>query len=297
VDRPNPGNPHYLAHEYLHQDWKAFYFLEIEKVMAEQGFLFAGRCDTDAAFPEMTLAPEVLATLPEGADVGWRETLLDYMVPVTLRTDIFHAQAPRLSPADREAHLEEMRFAAVRVSDTWPGPLTSKSGRQVLPEPVVADLRALFERGPATGRAMKDVLAGHGSSAQLDVVIALMVAGKYVAPAQAQEVDPEPARRFNRMVVSERPFASRFAYFASPVLGNGMQAWHATALALETQHIDGLEARVAAAEALLAERGEVLLHGGVRLTDPVAQRAELAKWFVEFGTRSWVGAETLKIAI
>ncbi len=107
-----------------------------------------------------------------------------------------------------------------------------------------------------------------------------------LCPARPNPADPEPSRRFNDAVSAEEPLWGRYRFFASPVLGNGVEMTHQAALArLATRaHGDLPPWRLAdEMEALLRTRGLHDRH--VLYEDEVALRAEFARFSQRFGPR------------
>jgi hypothetical protein len=51
--------------------------------------------------------------------------------------------------------------------------------------------------------------------------------------ARATDPDPAPAQRFNKIVVDENPFGSRYSFIASPTFGSGLSCPHMLALAMK----------------------------------------------------------------
>lgn len=294
IDETKARRPAYLAHEYMNRESRAFYFYEIDQTLSAQGFRFAGSCDLERAFPAIAYPPELLADLPGSEDPAWRETVADYVSNTWFRSDLFCLDAARLSDAERTERLDAMPLVAQAPSEAWPDAIASSLGQIVLPTPVMSAAKAAFASGATDGRSLREAL---GPEVDATPVIAFLAWLNVVRPGLPVAVDREPARRFNRMVAGERPFGHRFADMASPTTGSGVSVFHVTALALETRQAGRLEERIAAAEALLAERGEALLADGRRLADPMAQRQELAKWFVAYDMRYARMIEALGVEI
>ena len=111
-------NPNYLAHEYLHDDTRPIYHLDIVKDFAAAKLQYVASADLCYAYPSLYLNDEKLALISAISNDPLRETLKDFFLNSYFRRDVFVRGARRMSAARQRQLLGEMTLALLVPSHT-----------------------------------------------------------------------------------------------------------------------------------------------------------------------------------
>lgn len=278
-------NVHYLAHEYMHAEWKALPFATVARAMARAGLSYAGSADLQTADDAFGLQGSHAAFIEPDMDPIWRETLIDFLGGTSFRTDVFVRDGRVLPAAEVEKRLLGMGIVASRhplecvlVPDNCPQ----------IDKQAVERLRTALEIADLRVSDLVDALGPDVPRAQSLRFIRKLLRVRTLYLRQAQPVDPAPSQRFNRAVLEDEPFGGRYRYVASPVAGTGISVSHQVLLALHVHQLQGAlapHALVDAVQGILTAKGIHLRDDGNVYEDPVALRAELAHASERFGPR------------
>lgn len=216
----------YIVHEYLGQEWSPSYFSDLAKELSTVKLSFAGSASFIEHVGTVTLSDEQRAVLDKVSDIAERENLRDFMAGQFFRRDIFVRGPLKLSAGRRGELLSGFRFALLINPKDFISNLTWNNRTIELPLETYGPVLKRMQLGPVR---LEDLLAdpacvGIGALGLLHILVVLMGSG------QATLCLPEPgyalrharATAFNRALY-ERTNVNSTVYFASPLLGGGVQ--------------------------------------------------------------------------
>ncbi|WP_284313378.1 methyltransferase regulatory domain-containing protein [Labrys miyagiensis] len=216
----------YLAHEYLSEHWRLFQFSDVAARLGEaDGLGYIASATLTENFNQFAVPANLQPLIAQTGDPILRETLRDVAANKNFRRDIFGRGGKILSKAERRELLGRMRFAPVvprrRQVFKFRGPLNELIGRDDFYSPI-ADL--LTERFATFDELLALPIFGEHAVDRLVECLALLIHSGQVVPLIIQPtMDPEPARRFNRMIVDRARGGRLYGYLASPIAGTGIR--------------------------------------------------------------------------
>jgi SAM-dependent methyltransferase len=224
LDAMLKDDPTYLAHEYLDEHWDLFWFSDVEARLREAKLSYVA----SAILPDnldLYAVPQDLRPLIRQIDApALRETARDLAGNKWFRRDLFARGTAVLNPAERRNLLSGLAFALTvprrRVRLKFTCPLGELTGKDELYLPIVDRLaqgHAGFDDLLALPAFGQDKLA-----ALLDCLTLLVHSGQVLPLIGPSDVDPEPAQRFNRMVVESLRSGRIYHHLASPVVRTGL---------------------------------------------------------------------------
>ncbi len=124
VDRLVQADPHYVAHEFLNEDWTAFHAAEVLAMFDGIGLGHAGRLPYHHNYWTLCAKPRFAGHF-EGADLATVETLKDHHANVMFRWDLF-SRRPRetWTPRERAAAVDELFFRIASPEASLPHTVT-----------------------------------------------------------------------------------------------------------------------------------------------------------------------------
>ena len=124
VDRLVQADPHYVAHEYLNEDWTVFSAAEVIAMFAEIGLGHAGRLPYHHNHWELCAKPQFAAQF-QAADIATLETLKDHHANVMFRWDLF-SRRPRevWTPRQRAEAAADLFFRTASSQASLPHTVT-----------------------------------------------------------------------------------------------------------------------------------------------------------------------------
>ena len=236
----NTRNPNYLTHEYLHDDVKPLYHLDVVNHFSAAKLQYVGSADLCYAYPSMYLNDEKLALLNAVSNDPLRETLKDFFLNSYFRKDVFVRGARRLSAARQRNLLGDLSLAllvpsqSVRTTDIKAGVT-----EVCINEPVYRPAFSALDHAPMTlgTLAALPTLQKQSLADITKVAVILVVSDQavlYSATSLANEaatvadtavdtaVDTAPARRVNAQLAREARHTDTCDIFACPAAGNGI---------------------------------------------------------------------------
>jgi predicted O-methyltransferase YrrM len=225
IERMLQQNRAYLAHEFLHEHWEIFPFADIAARLGAAKLSYVASATLPENLDHYAVPQSLLALVAESGDPIMRETVRDYASNKRFRRDIFARGAAAMMSGEYRRMLSKLRFALIVPRDkvilTFDGPLMRLTGRQDLYDPIIDilahkiaefdELAAVFP-SPAENRI-----------AMLLDCLSLLVHSHQVLPVIGPSNDPEPAKRFNRMIVEHAREGRLYFSLASPVARTGIQ--------------------------------------------------------------------------
>jgi hypothetical protein len=215
----------YLAHEYLDEHWDLFWFSEVAARLGEAKLSYVASATLPENLDIYAVPRDLRPLVRQIADPSLRETVRDLAGNKGFRRDLFARGAAVVTPAEHRTLLSSLAFALVvprrRVKLKFACPLGELTGKDELYLPIVERL--------AQGNAgFDDLLAlpafGEGKlAALLDCLTLLVHSGQVLPLIGPANVDSEPARRFNRMIVDSFRGGRAYRHLAAPAGRTGLQ--------------------------------------------------------------------------
>jgi hypothetical protein len=226
LDRMLQQDRAYLAHEFLHEHWDLFPFADLAARLGGAKLNYVASATLPENFDHYAVPQAVAPLMAESGDPIMRETLRDYASNKRFRRDVFTRGSPAaMTAAEHRRMLSSLRFALAVPRDkvvlAFDGPLMKMTGRADLYGPILDVL---------AGRIVEfdEVAAAFPSTAEnrlamlLDCLCLLVHSGQ-VLPIIGAAGDPEPAKRFNRMIVDHSREGRFYFCLASPVARTGIR--------------------------------------------------------------------------
>jgi SAM-dependent methyltransferase len=226
LDRMRQQDRAYLAHEFLHEHWDLFPFADLAARLAAAKLNYVASATLPENFDHYAV-PQALAPLvAESGDPIMRETLRDYASNKRFRRDVFaRGSTAPMTAAEHRRMLSGLRFALAVPRDkvvlAFDGPLMKMTGRANLYGPILDALVGRIAEFDELAAAFP--LTAENRLAMLLDCLCLLVHSGQVLPIIGAAGDPEPAKRFNRMVVEHSREGRFYFCLASPVARTGIR--------------------------------------------------------------------------
>lgn len=143
--RQEPGG---LAHEYFNQSWALTYFADMERTLQAARLNFGCSVHLSDVSGEVRDRLAGAGFLDAGIGMPLRETAADFVLNRRFRRDVFVRGSLRLSPAERLARLDEVKFALMRPLAEVSMFLNTPYGQMPLEEARVRPLLEMLDAAP-----------------------------------------------------------------------------------------------------------------------------------------------------
>jgi hypothetical protein len=293
-------SPTYLAHEFMNQEWRAFYFAEIFDHFTKVGLSYLNITDfayndpLTQGFPVST--PDHIKPLFK--DIVMRETFRNYSYMLPFRKDVFVKNPQVLELEVQIEKLKDVCVCAVKHKDEFVLESHSLMGWDYFNVEIFTKWRKRLEDGVVSIRALSEDAP---ELSFLDVIrIVLLQLSKNgegknatLIPARATPADPVASQRLNRLIIKDKPFNKRMPGLAAPTTGTCQVVSQHTLLAFmihtarETEGLPPLAPHelATALEEKFKERKEMLEFNGEVFKDTIALKGELARFSHRFYER------------
>ena len=217
-------NPNYLAHEYLHDDVKPLYHLDVVKDFAAAKLQYVGSADLCYAYPSMYLNDEKCALVDAVSNDPLRETLKDFFLNSYFRKDVFVRGARRLGVARQRELLGDLSLAllvpskSIRYTDIKAGVT-----EVCINQPVYAPALNALDHDSMTLEQLSTLPTLQKQSlADIIKVAVILVMSEQAVLYAASARGTAGARRINALLAREARHTDACDTFASAVAGNGI---------------------------------------------------------------------------
>lgn len=220
----------YLAHEYMNRNWKPFYFFRVAEDMASAGCSFATSTRPIAQL-DLALPQDMAAMIREELDPILRETLRDYAINQTFRTDLFVRDMRRLTPEEHFARLGRLcltltqPISAFNLDEEFS--INTPSGAVELKKELIYPLALALAEDDYAPKTLA-WLHQHPALAQMPFPILLEVVNILFCCHLLMEANPlvtpqtaAACARFNRLQCERAKIGSGSIHITSPILGSG----------------------------------------------------------------------------
>jgi SAM-dependent methyltransferase len=293
-------SPIYLAHEFMNQEWRAFYFSEIYDHFTAAGLTYLTIGNFVYNDPE-TLGFSIKTPQEKKNFFNnpvMRETFRNYIDMLPFRMDIFIRDPQYLEPEQQEDLLKKVYVSPIRAIDEFRFTHKASTGAEYKNNEAFSIWHEKLEAGVVSigdlCEATPDVpfsevlrfimmqLSSHGDEKSATLMV-----------ARSLPADPEPSRRLNHLMIQDSPFRKRLAGLAAPNIGNCYLASQEAIIAFivyTEREAKGLLPLIphelaAAMLAKFKERSEQLIMQGRPVEDPIEVEAQLAYFSHRFYER------------
>jgi len=268
----------YLVHEYLHEDWKCFYFSEVaEMFSAGAGLGFVGSLPVFTNFWDLCVRPEFHELFRTTSNRLVTESHKDFCANTAFRWDIYgNSPKPLPTVADRLKEVDDLHFRVARKGITLPYKANLGVVTSTVQGPLYQSLLGVL--GDASLK-LSEILAAEGLKGTpaeevmraLDAGVAMAMFDVTSGPVASSASPPAKVKvphAFNNALLASDSLGGRAVALASQSTGTGhaLSDFDAAILhELVSRGRDGLSARV---ETRLAGSGRSLLQEGQAVVDP-----------------------------
>lgn len=286
------ANRHYLAHEYLNEDWHLCTFSELAATLGASKLSFTCSADLRELLPQVLFTEEQRALLAEVADEVLRVQVQDYLLNQQFRRDYFIRGRRRLSRTARDAALRSERFVALRAIEDVEYKAKMPVGEITLPEATYRPIIEFFSSdAPKSIAALTEALP-HGKLKLSQVIeaVVLLCAMGVLSPTHRDDATIDVARPrcrgLNDHILQLARSSGDIQFLASPVTGGGIGVSRFHQLFLTARQSGRKSAKELATFVAhgLAEEGERILKDGKPVTtvdDAIAELGPQAARFID----------------
>lgn len=275
----------YIVHEYINDNWKAFYHNEIAYELDKAKLTFIGSADILNDIVRINLTAEQEEILLAIDNPSLKETVRDYMTNTQFRSDIYVKGAVRLSPEENESRWRKMRFALATPLEDIPMTVKGALGETELSEAVYEPILESLSKGPRSVDSLLEVeeIAKLGSE-PLSQALLVLVGAEHLYPCCSEEDDEartERTRSFNSCVLEQAAHYERLYCLASPKTGSGVKTDRISQLFILAGELEQSDPPLAVWH-LLNRHGQALKRDGIGLKGQEANVAELRRRYDRF---------------
>jgi SAM-dependent methyltransferase len=238
----------YLAHEYLVEHAELPRFSDVVDALAPAGLAYMASAALLDNFDEYAVPDTVRPLIPQIGDPMLREAVRDFAANRRFRRDLFARGNAELSAHLERRLLSELSFALAvprgRMVSKFLGPvgdITLKHEFHAAVADALAQKIATFDELLAL-----PMFGENGAGLLVDCLALLIHSGQVLALVGRDDVDLQPAQRFNRAIVDRARTGRFYGHLASPIARTGITVDEFGLLALAAL-FDGQAAEPAAA--------------------------------------------------
>ena len=271
----------YLAHEYLNDDWTAFYFAEVATMFRGAGLGFVGSLPVFTNFWDLCVRPEFQELFRTTTDRLVTEAHKDFCANTAFRWDVYgSASKPMPDVESRLKHVDDIHYVVARRGLTLPYQVNLGVVTSTVQGPLYQALLGLLsERSLRLSEILAaDAVRGTPAADVMRAVDAGVAMGMFDISANAvpaagrPPITPKLSHGFNEAVLSADSLGGRPLALASAVTGTGHSFGDFDAAILHelvARGRDGLADRV---DTRLAGSGRTLQKDGQPVNDPADRR-------------------------
>lgn len=225
--RQEPGQ---LAHEYFNQSWCLSYFADVERALQAARLNFACSVHLSDVAGEVRERLAGAGFLDPALGAPLRETATDFILNRRFRRDVFVRGALHLSPTQRLAALDEVKFALMRPAVAVSMFVSTPYGKMALDEARVRPLLELLQAAPQPLSLAQLRASNECADWPLDdlvLTLSRLVARRDACPVFADDaahMRHAQAHAMNTALAQRASHDNAIRYLASPVAGGGIEA-------------------------------------------------------------------------
>ena len=274
-------NPAHLAHEYLHNSAVPVYHIDVVRDLARARLDYIGTTDLCAILPKLYFNAEKQALLATIGNTTLRETVKDFFLNRKFRRDVFVRGAREMAPTRQLEWLRTLSLALLRPHRQIALSQLSAGIMEVsVDEAGFEPTLDLLADGPCTLVELlgPDALKNGSSPAIFEVALMLTMSAQ-TALCMPRRINPDAARRLNRVLAEEGRHNDIYRTMASPLTGSGvvMNPVDMLVFGILQQHPqESVSAVIAQVQDSLAQRGRRLRRNGLVIESDEENLAEIA---------------------
>ncbi len=225
IDQIKTKRISYLAHEYFNEDWSAFHFEEVAKLLSSAKLEYAASAHLLDHVDVINLLPEQSAFIAREQDRLRREGLRDFFINQQFRRDIFVKGTEKHTLLSARDSWSNTRFVlSVRRQDV-PSTIKSRLGEIVLQPSVYEPILDGFKDGPILLSKVLEIPAVQELGwAKLQQAMILLVGANYLQPCLTEK-DGNKRRKItsnvNKNIIIRSRYSGDICYLVSPLTGGG----------------------------------------------------------------------------
>lgn len=190
----------YMIHEYLHKDWRSYYFIEIAEKLRKKGLKFVGSVNYFQNIDEYRFTLPMLSHINSFDDPIIREQVRDYYSNADFRMDVYCSQIKTLTAEQRLNAWRNTCFGLTRSPAALNSQMRVSSGTVSLDRPVFWETVACLKQGPKKMAEMEDAMS-HSSQDILKMALLPLLATNQIKPMSAAPQAASKVARLNRLLV------------------------------------------------------------------------------------------------
>ena len=254
---------HYLAHEYLNENWHPLYHIDVARDLAAAKLAYAGSADVIENFPETKVSADQNRLLAEIGVPALEETLRDMCANTVFRRDVFVRGQLRMSPERQRQLMNRVRLALCVPRSAFKLEFKLRSGTANLSAEVYGPIVDALADRPRTVAELLDLPAVRDrSKLTASEILAVLVGTGQALPMRAATAEEQQSADRLNLAYAARPDgipANARMGLAVASLGGGLRTDFLEMLGYGRFGADGgldAEALVEFAAAAIAGRGE-----------------------------------------
>ena len=281
------ADPAYLVHEFMNDHFHPLYHAEVARELEGARLTFAASVHLAHDLIGLAAPAPLQSLIQAETDPIWRETLLDYANNRRFRTDVFVRGPNGLSPGERGALLDQVRFVLTRapgqVKFEFEIPIGTLTGEAGVYGAVI---KALADGPCSYGDLARLPPFAKDTQGQLMKVLGLLMSAGAVHPQALGNGAADAAKAFNRVLMERLTVENAPTFLAAPATGAGARVEFVDLLGLGAAGDKGLDRQAVARRSweMMSASGAQLAKDGQPLTDRAAHEAEMVTLLEAFET-------------
>jgi ubiquinone/menaquinone biosynthesis C-methylase UbiE len=285
VEKALEQNKHYLAHEYMHQQWDIHHFADVMADFAEAKCNWMGSAHLPENIDVLSAPASMHALINEAPDDLFRETLKDFAHNQSFRRDLYVRGVESMTVSTQKHFLYDHRFTALLQAPEgefkFSTPIGEVTGKEELYRPL---LEALYGVSLSFRECLELPAFQGRNTNELVQALMLLISGGFVHACFPGR-DGEAAQNLNRIIAQQALLGDELSFLAAPGLGSAVAAnlieMQIAAILIETPETS-LEALADGVWQRISSHGRALVKDGVALQGADANRQEVAALITQF---------------
>lgn len=260
----------YLAHEYMNNDWEAFFFSDVARALGESKVVYATQATLAAQTDLLNFTNEQRELINSIPDPIFREVTRDVILNTSFRRDIFVRGPNQLSKQVQREIWNNQRFVLLQDPADVPRKLGSRVGEVTLQDEVYTPVLTALSKGPQTMAELRkdpgiEKLSWEQTAEALHFLTTLGTV-HLALPADGEADRKMRAKAMNAAILERVEAGDDIQALASPVTGSGVGIDNLSQLFL-LAHWKGVEDKVNFVRQMLNDRGHNVMKDGKVVED------------------------------
>jgi hypothetical protein len=226
LQKVSEQNRHYLAHEYFNKDWHPMHFASMSEWLSPAKLSFACSAHYLDHIDALNITPEQQALLKEISDIGFKESVRDFMVNQQFRRDYWIKGAIKLFPVEQAELIKKQRIILVSADEDIQLKVKGALGEANLNQSIYAPIVTFLSDHKV--KSIEEIIAKVKEDSVkpdqvLQAVLVLIGAG-HIASVQNDDQftkAQQSSKKLNEVLIEKARFNAELSTLASPVTGGG----------------------------------------------------------------------------